>query len=102
MLDASTIADYSYRQAWFTTLVVDHVILRIKTCRDAHILLSESIGISNNTYEAALGILGNTQSVMREGPYGENVVWADTPGIMSCDESRLCFNNSFTNVVYDK
>jgi hypothetical protein len=39
-------------------------------------------------YEAALGIGGNTKSVMREGPYYENVVWADTPGIMDCNNFK--------------
>jgi Farnesoic acid 0-methyl transferase len=62
--------------------------MRIKACRDPHILLSETIGVGDNTYEAAFGIIGNTKSVLREGPYGGNVVSADTPGIMDCDELR--------------
>ena len=69
-------------------MAVDHVVLRIKACRDAHILLSEDIGATNNTYEAALGIIGNTKSVLRESVYGANVVVVDTPGIMHCDEFR--------------
>lgn len=88
LLNVKTVATYSYNQAWFTTLYVDHVVLRIKACRDAHILLSDKIGLGDNMYEAALGIGGNTKSVMREGPYYENVVWADTPGIMDCNNFR--------------
>ena len=44
--------------------------------------------MGTNVYEVALGIIGNTKSVIREGPYGENVVWAETVGIMSCNQSR--------------
>lgn len=88
VFNVSTLSQYSYSQAWLTTLAVDHVILRIKACRDAHILLSEQIGLSNNTYEAALGIIGNTKSVLRDSPYGNNMIMVDTPGIMSCDEFR--------------
>jgi Farnesoic acid 0-methyl transferase len=88
VLDVTTGDSYSYNQMWFTTLYTDHVILKIQACQDAHILFSDSIGMGSNMYEAALGIIGNTRSVMREGPYDENVVWADTPGIMDCDKSK--------------
>lgn len=50
--------------------------------------MSETLGIGSNTYEAAFGIIGNTKSVLRDGPYGNNVVMVDTPGIMKCDEFR--------------
>jgi len=88
LLNVTTIENYSYNQTWFSVLYVDHVVLKIKACRDAHILLSDAIGKGNNMYEAALGIIGNTKSVMRNGPYFENEVWADTPGIMDCNEYR--------------
>ncbi len=67
---------------------MDSAVVNIRACHDAHILLSEANGMSPNTYEVAFGINGNTQSVMREGPYGANIVWVDTPGILSCDELR--------------
>ena len=88
VFNVSTIKDYSYRQTWFSTYYVDHVILKIKACRDVHVLFSDALGLGSNMYEAALGIGGNTKSVMREGPYYENVVWADTPGIMDCDKFK--------------
>lgn len=88
IFNVSTALDYSYGQAWLSTYYVDHVILSIMGCRDAHILLSESSGMGNNSYEAALGILDNTRSVIREGPYGANVVSVDTPGIMVCNEFK--------------
>jgi hypothetical protein len=88
VFNVSTIFDYSYKQAWLTTTTVDHVVLQIKACRDPHILMSETLGIGSNTYEAAFGIIGNTKSVLRDGPYGNNVVMVDTPGIMKCDEFR--------------
>jgi Farnesoic acid 0-methyl transferase len=88
VFNVSTISDYSYNQAWLTTTTVDHVVLQIKACRDPHILLSESIGLGPNSYEAAFGIIGNTKSVLREGPSGYNIVSVDTPGIMACDEFR--------------
>ena len=84
----TTIKDYSYSQTWFSTLNVDHVVLKIMACRDAHILFSDEFGMGSNMYEAALGIGGNTKSVMREGPYFPNEVWADTPGIMDCNKSK--------------
>jgi len=68
---------------------VDHIILRIKACRDAHILLSESLEMGANTYEVALGILSNTMTVIREGPYGANVATADTPGILDCNQFKF-------------
>lgn len=88
IFNVTTIKDYSYDQVWLSTYYVDHVILSIMACRDPHILLSELDGMGNNTYEVAFGILDNTKSVIREGPYGENVVSADTPGIMNCTEYR--------------
>jgi Farnesoic acid 0-methyl transferase len=51
-------------------------------------MFSDAVGVGGNTYEAALGIIDNTKSVLREGPQGVNVVIEDTPGIMSCDEYR--------------
>lgn len=88
IFNVSTIKDYSYDQVWLSTYYVEHVILSIMACRDAHILLSELDGMGNNTYEVAFGILDNTKSVIREGPYGANIVSADTPGIMNCTEYR--------------
>jgi hypothetical protein len=85
LLNVTTVKDYSYDQTWLSTAFSDHIVLKIKACRDAHILLSDTLGMGSNMYEAALGIGGNTKSVMREGPYYENVVWADTPGIMDCN-----------------
>ena len=79
---------YSYKQAWFTTATTDHVVLNIQSCHDPHILLSEHLEHVNNSYEVALGINQNTQSVVREDIYGPNVVWIDTPDIMSCNEFR--------------
>lgn len=88
IFDVSTIKEYSYYQVWATTYYVDHIVLHIKGCRDAHILLSETYHMGDNAYEVALGILNNTASVIREGPYGPNVVSVDTPGIMSCAEFK--------------
>jgi len=88
IFNVSTSLEYSYEQAWMTTYFVDHIILSIMGCRDAHILLSENSGSGNNSYEAALGILENTKSVIREGPYGDNIVSVETPGIMACNEYK--------------
>lgn len=88
VLNVSTILDYSYSQTWFTTFYTDSVVLRIKACKDAHILFSDAIGMGSNMYEVALGINGNTESVIREGPYHANVVWIRTPDILDCDRYR--------------
>jgi hypothetical protein len=37
---------------------------------------------------SVLGINANTQSCIRESRYGTNVVFIDTPDILSCDEFR--------------
>jgi Farnesoic acid 0-methyl transferase len=88
ILSASTSANYSYSQLWFTVLHTDHIVMSIQACADAHILLSDATGMGSNMYEAALGIGGNTKSVMREGPYDHNIVWAETPGILDCNQGR--------------
>ena len=69
------------------------MVVRIKACRDPHILLSEIVGMGENSYEVAFGILDNTRSVIREGALGPNIVSVETPGIMSCDEFRLIGSN---------
>ena len=97
MFSVATSTDYSYQQTWLTTASTDHVILGIKSCHDPHILLSEHLGFVNNSYEVAFGINRNTESVMREGPYGANVVWIDTPDIMSCTDFRYLY---ICDVVY--
>ena len=71
-----------------STLSVDYFVFAVKGCRDAHILLMEDLTTNVIAYEVALGIIGNTQSVIRETAYGANVIWAETPGIMNCDEFR--------------
>ena len=97
MFNVTTVSYYSYNQAWITTSSTDHMVVRIKACRDPHILLSETVGMGNNSYEVAFGIIDNTRSVIREGPYGANIVNVETPGIMSCYEFRLTGCNSYLN-----
>ena len=88
-LQVQTTKDYSYSQNWYSVRDEDHTIIRVMACADAHILLSNEQGTpGSNTYEVALGIGGNTDSVIRESPYGPNVVWINTLGILSCDTYR--------------
>jgi len=87
VLNVTTVDFYSYTQTWISTEYRDHIVLMMKGCKDAHILLSDAVGLGTNMYEVALGINGNTQSVMREGPYGPNVVWIETPSILHCQDT---------------
>ena len=48
-----------------TTFAQNHIVLKVKGCKDAHILLMEANVTWGNVYEIALGIKSNTESVIR-------------------------------------
>ena len=97
VLNMTTLSDYSYQQLWFTTMSTESAVLRIMACRDAHIVLSETIGMGNNLYEIGLGIIGNTVSVIREGLQGVNIERVETPNILNCNELRFVLLRSTTS-----
>ena len=87
-INVSTLAVYSYTQAWYSVIDQTQTVIEVKGCKDAHILLSTAVGTWADGYEVALGIKSNTESVLREYAYGPNKVIKETPDIMSCDEYR--------------
>ena len=41
----------SYQQYWYSTQGMDHTLIDVKACHDAHIILSESQQNYDNVYE---------------------------------------------------
>ncbi len=66
----------------------DYIIFRIKAVSDAHILLTETINDFSIGYEVIIGGWDNTQSGIRQPPYGDLVHEVPTEGLLSKDEWR--------------
>ena len=77
-----------YNQTWVGVQHDDSVVVQVKACSNAHILLSEVFGETANIYEIALGVEDNKVSEIRQtvGGLGYTVAW--TSDILSCDEFR--------------
>lgn len=80
--------DYSYEQAWVTAIGRNAIVLQVKACRDAHVLLSDKEGEIGNAYEVAIGMADNSKTSIREDKFGPNMITVDTPDILHCDETR--------------
>jgi Farnesoic acid 0-methyl transferase len=67
--------------------VYKYLAFKVRTCNDAHVLLSSSLDMSGlTTYEVVLGGYDNMYSDVRRGSQGSIVGQAYTPNIMNCDE----------------
>lgn len=80
-----TDSDYRYTYSWLLP-VENYLTFKVRTCNDAHLLLSSSRDLNGPTYEIVLGGYDNQWSDIRRGPQGEALAQAYTPNIMSCDE----------------
>ena len=69
LLRLGTETGYSYDQYWIGVQSQDHVILRIKACKDAHILLSETFEDTGSVYEVALGMQGENTKCLKMSLY---------------------------------
>ena len=78
----------NYEQLWLTEYANNDMVISVKACSDAHIILSPDVGNTEDVYEIALGIDDNVHSVIRNTRGGTNHVIAWTEDILSCDEYR--------------
>ena len=83
--------DYSYDQVWVSTVGKEAIVLQVRACRDAHVLLSDQEGTIGNSYEVAIGMSDNTMTAVREDKFGPNMITEETADIMSCDDTRSVF-----------
>jgi len=82
---AFTLSDYRYDYAWFQP-ASNYLEFKVRSCNDAHILLTTSLFDETDGYEIVVGGYGNTASDIRRGSHGEILLQVYTPDIMSCDE----------------
>ena len=67
----------------------DHVVFSARACADVFIALSHVPGdVNDRTYEIALGITANQESVIRGGVTQVNEVKVSTPNILDCNSHR--------------
>lgn len=66
-----------------------HLYFSVKACADAYVALpSDPFDISQNVYEIAFGINGNSRAEIRNRIQGEAKAWFDEEDMLSCDEFR--------------
>jgi len=64
-------------------------VFQVQACRDAHFALSELFNnIRTRTYEIIIGGNGNQNSFIRDDNTVGEVLRADTPNIMDCDNFK--------------
>lgn len=64
----------------------NYLTFSVRTCDNAHLMLSAEMLDTTNAYEIVLGAFSNTKSDIRRGSHGPPLVQVDTPNIMKCDE----------------
>jgi hypothetical protein len=78
--------DYRYNYGWILP-IRNHLAFKVRTCSDAHVLLSSSLDMTGTTsYEIVLGGYNNLYSDIRRGLQGSILTQAYTPNIMNCNE----------------
>ena len=81
--------DYEFQHGWVSVKGRTDVVFDVQACNDAHVALSSFSNLQNvMTYEVVLSGWSNQRSVIRARKQGENLVVAQTPGLLSCNESR--------------
>ncbi|XP_035689653.1 uncharacterized protein LOC118424952 [Branchiostoma floridae] len=82
-------SDIQYRYRWdLPRLTRGFFTFEVQTNNDVHVALSSMNQDLDDMYEIVIGGWSNTQSVIRRGKQGSNLVTASTPGINSREEYR--------------
>ena len=90
MAKCTIIADYhAYENLWHSTRTKNYTVFGIKQCKDGLVALSLEYGVSDNTYEIVIGGADNSHTSIRASILDSDFkASAQTPGILSCDETR--------------
>ena len=79
-----TRSTHAYDTVWIQT-ELKHFSFQVKTCKDAHVILSRGSWYNGSFYEIVFGSQNNQITVLRKSKSGPNEAQANTPGILSCD-----------------
>jgi len=77
--------DYGYMYSRFLP-TYNYLAFKVRTCNDAHLLLSSSGSLDGPSYEIVLGGYDNQYSDIRPISLGGVMTQAYTPNILSCNE----------------
>ena len=93
--------EQDYKQAWISTLGSMSFTFQVRTCSDAMIALSETLGnVDVSSYEVILGADLNRYVVIRDKVGGTNNVSSLQYGTVNCFESRSFWISWERNWLY--
>jgi Farnesoic acid 0-methyl transferase len=88
-IQVSTLPIHNYNQLSKTIFEQTSIVVRVQSCRDAHVALSEMFNnIQTRTYEVIIGGNGNQNSFIRDLDTSAEFQRVDTPGIMDCNNYK--------------